>query len=382
MIIGVYYGDLEVHRIEKVVYGWMKSPHRVLSTCRANGGLREDITYLYNHQSCEPKGHSGIDLCAIAVNEPRRYHARISRLADIPDATSAGLGTAANMNNTAIAVESFRDLEVVAVSTAGVASNAARAGDPAAYWQSDSGCEPIDLDGAPQGTINTMLFISEELTPGALVSAATVMTEAKAGLLQELSVPSRYSPRIATGTGTDQIGIACRMGTSVTHTDANKHSKLGELIALAIERSLREALNLQGGVTVDSCRSCIRILERFGETADSMRAGVKAYLPDDAFALFESNFLSVNHDPLAVAATQAWAHLRDQIDWGVLPAGCSREILARSASAVALAVSGKPMAAEALLESMVDYEKRSPVEVLYWAFATGFKLKWEGRFED
>ena len=35
-----------------------KRPHRALSTCRVNGGLREDLTHIANHQSCEGIAHS------------------------------------------------------------------------------------------------------------------------------------------------------------------------------------------------------------------------------------------------------------------------------------------------------------------------------------
>lgn len=382
MIIGNYYNGLELHRKEKVIYGKMRQPHRTLSTCRTNGGLREDIQYLYNHQSCEPKGHTEIDLCEVAVNDPQRYHRRIARHAGIPANASAGLGTAANMNNAAIATETFEGLEVVAVSTAGVASNASRAGDPASYWQSQTGSVALQVPVIRHGTINTLLFINEELTPGSMVAAATVMAEAKAAALQELSVPSRYSERIATGTGTDQIGIACQLGSAVTHTDSNKHSKLGELIAKATRSSILESLSLQGGVNPDRARSCIFALDRFGGSKTALLKSVKERLSDGAFALFEKNFLSINHDPITVAAILAWTHLKDQIEWGVLPDGCRVEVLTGAASAVATAVAGKPVEAERIATNVARLAATDLLEVLYLAFALGFERKWADRFED
>ena len=57
MLLGTYYDGVELHRDDKILYARFLTPHRVISTCSAAGGLRDDLEYLYNHQSCEPSGH-------------------------------------------------------------------------------------------------------------------------------------------------------------------------------------------------------------------------------------------------------------------------------------------------------------------------------------
>lgn len=119
------------------------------------------------------------------------------------------------MNNAAICHERFQDLEVVTVCTGGVEGNAGRAGDPASYYepQEESADERAEKGGGLEpGTINAMIFINRELLPGAMVTAVLTATEAKTAALQELEIPSRYSEGLATGTGTDQIAVASRLG--------------------------------------------------------------------------------------------------------------------------------------------------------------------------
>lgn len=386
MMIGYYYDAVELHRVEKIVYARLLRPHRVLSTCRLNGGLREDLEYLYNHQSCEPRAHTGTDLCQVAVREPGRYQKRISDKAGIPFEKSASLGTAANVNNAAVARECHLGLEVIAITTAGVGGNGGRAGDPASYYQSEQGTVIIDRAPPAAGTINTILLVNQELTQGAMVSAATVMTEAKASVLQELSAGSRYSEGIATGTGTDQIAIASLLGSGIRHTDANKHSKLGELIGKAVRQALFEALNLQSGLTPDSRRSSVAQLLRFGETEASFTASVRARLLGEAGALFEANFLSANHDPVTVAAVQALVHVRDQFVWGVTPVGCIHEVLIGHAALLASAVGGKAIGREKLQRRLDGFEitlaSKALLELVHRSFAIGYGEKWAGRFED
>jgi hypothetical protein len=46
MLLGGFYDGLEIHREEKIVYARFLVPHRVISTCMAAGGLRDDLTHL------------------------------------------------------------------------------------------------------------------------------------------------------------------------------------------------------------------------------------------------------------------------------------------------------------------------------------------------
>lgn len=386
MKLDSFYNGVDLYRKEKIVYAHFIKPHRVLSTCRVNGGTQESLEYLINHQCCEPRRHSDTDLFEVAVQDPARYLKRITSKAGIAGERAAIMNTAANMNNAAIEQISFNGLEVVAICTAGVGTNAGRAGDPASYQQTSQGVESFGQPAPKAGTIITMVLINQELTPGALVIAATVATEAKSALLAELTTPSRYSQGIATGTGTDQIGIAAQLGSEVCHHDANKHSKLGELIGLAVRGALQQALNLQCGMTPDSRRSSIVHLERYGETQANFIQAVSAELPENLQPLFRENFLAINHDPVTVGTVQACLHLKDQINWGVLPASCAKDSLLYQAGLIARAVSGKAIAPESFLQhwTVGDLARSNPdlLQLIHQAFAHGFIKKWQGRFQD
>ncbi|MBN1630191.1 MAG: adenosylcobinamide amidohydrolase [Thermoleophilia bacterium] len=382
MILARYYDGVEIHREEKIIMCRFLVPHRVLSTCRTKqGGLQDHLACLYNQQGCEPSGHvtKSYDL---QIDDPDGYARTVNEHHGLPSDGCATLGTAANMNNAAIAHATFRGLEVIAVCTGGVESNAGRAGDPASICEEDGRFMQVS-DGrvASMGTINTMLLLSSELTPGALVKAVITATEAKAAVLQELAVPSRYSDGLATGTGTDQIGVACRLGTGRPLTDAGKHSKAGELIGRTVSQAIRETLALQNGLTPEHQRSVLVHIERFGAKRDTIAAEVGRFLEPDLARVLDRNFTCVDQDPMTVAAVAALVHLRDNFVWGILPYSCLPEVMRGYAAEVAAAVSGK-------YERLAEYRDRLAQEtagldnsaflsLVYRSLALGFDGKWE-----
>ena len=140
------------------------------------------------------------------------------------------LGTAVDMDNLSVVTETFevRDgpkIVVTALVTAGAKSNALRTGyDRGRYLEG----ELID-----PGTINKIILTNMKLSAAALARAIITATEAKTAALQDLKVPSTYSPEVlATGAGTDFTG---------------GHSKMGELIGRAVYRAVREGLCKQNG---------------------------------------------------------------------------------------------------------------------------------------
>lgn len=382
MLLGRFYDAIEVHRDEKIIYVKFLSPHRVISTCRVDGGLRDDLEYIYNHQACEPVGHSHESHMRMSA-DPAGYRRDVCGRYGLPPERSASLGTAANMNNAAIVSERFRGLEVVAVCTGGVETNAGRVGDPAAVYESNGVFERLGPDQVTaHGTINIMLFINRELTPAAMVRSVMTATEAKTAALQELAVPSRYSDGLATGTGTDQIGIASRLDTGVPLTGAGKHSKLGELIGRTVLQAVKKTLSLQNKLTPEA-RCFARVhLERFGITAESMCEAVCSSLPEKEAALFRRNFNSINNDPPTVAAVAALVHLRDMVRWGILPRSCVPEILPTCGAQIAAAISGKYHRLEhyrnALSHGPLGTDGESFVGLVFSAFALGFREKWAG----
>src|SRR6185437_12400270 len=120
----------------------------------ANGGQRDDLLFLVNHQSCEGMGH--VDRHAeITAYGADAYHDVVCGEAGVPREHTATMGTAANMNYVAVVTEADGDVEVTAVVTGGVESNATCAGDPAAWRETPAGIEKV----AVAGTINTMLLV-------------------------------------------------------------------------------------------------------------------------------------------------------------------------------------------------------------------------------
>ena len=380
MLLGTFYTGVEIHREDKIVYARFLVPHRVISTCPAAGGLRDDLSFLYNHQSCEPTGHRR-PVHRLCSEDPNGYRRAVCRIHGLPDEKCATLGTAANMNYAIIKRESFRDLVVVAICTGGVETNAGRAGDPAGIYEQDGRFHKVgELQAADHGTINTLLFINTELTAGAMVRSVITATEAKSAALQELAVGSRYSDGLATGTGTDQIGIAARLNTGIPLTGAGKHCTLGELIGKTVHDAVRETLMLQNHLTPDGQRSSIVHLERFGIGDDVFLERVALHLDETDSTLLRRNFTVVERDPMVVAAVAALVHLRDKIVWGILPTSSAPEIWATHGAQVAAAVSGDCSHFTAFRNILAgagyNFSNEDMLRLVAHAFALGFGKKW------
>ena len=380
MLLGIYYDGVEIHREERIIHARFLVPHRVISTCYAAGGLRDDLTHIYNHQSCEPCGHTR-SVHRLVSRDPEAYRKLVCSRYGLPDRECATLGTAANMRHATIRRASFRDLEVVALCTGGVESNAGRAGDPASVYEFEGGFEKIGAqESVMHGTINTLLFISRELTPGAMVRAVMTATEAKTAALQELAVNSRYSNGLATGTGTDQIGIASRRNTGIPLTGAGKHCVLGELIGKTVHDAICATLALQNELTPEGQRSIVIHLERFGATGALMLEKIVSNLKEADATLLRNNFKGLERDPLVVAAIAAIAHLCDKAAWGILPSGCIPEIRATYGAQIASAVSGDYTRLDfyrrALAAEDYPFTNAGLIDLTARAIALGFQEKW------
>jgi adenosylcobinamide amidohydrolase len=372
------YNGVELHRENKIIFAKFLLPHRVISTCRVAGGLREDLSHVYNHQSCEPAGHM-THMTKIAVTDPEAYRKQTCEPYGLPADACATLGTAANMRNACIETRRFEDLSVSCVCTGGVEGNAGRAGDPASVVETDEGFQRLPRIDAPPaaGTINMMIFINRPLIPGAMTRSVVTATEAKSATLQELCVNSRYSSGLATGTGTDQIAVAAALNGQKALTSAGKHAKLGELIGRSVKAAVKGTLALQNGLTPSGQRSAKIHLERFGIDREEMTAAVCRHLPEETARLLQDNFSGIDRDPVTVAAVAALVHLEDKFSWGILPGTCRPEIMGAFAAQIACSVSGD-------YDKMADYRKAlapSPdtgiTDLACRAMALGFADKWE-----
>lgn len=383
MLLNRWYDGVEICREDKIIFARFLTPHRVISTCPVFGGLQDDLEYLYNHQSCEPSNHHDA-LRRITSIPDELYLAQTAECRGLPKDRCASLGTAANMRCAAVCAQSFRALEVIAVCTGGVETNGGRAGDPATVYEHDGRFESQEGTSPTPGTVNVMLFINRELTKGAMVRAVITAAEAKTSALQELSVPSRYSSGLATGTGTDQTGIASRLGDKHPLTAAGKHTKLGELIGRTVHDAVKEALAAQNGMTPMSRCKATAHLERFGADESRILSLMRGFLSPCDAALLKDNFSCLDRDPVIAAAVVALVHLRDQLAWEVLPKSCAVDILSLFAAQIAVSVSGrcdKLTAYRSALYPRGDiFENEHFIELICRAAAAGFADKW--RFES
>ena len=220
-----------------------------LSTSRLNGGTNDQYKHVFNQHLSQDK----IDY--LANHDVYEYLIRECDLLDIDSDISTGLITFAEMKNVSIVTKSFRDLEVTAITTAGVRTNAARAGDDSAYWEENGEFH--------FGTINIIVLTNAHLEKFALTEAFMTITEAKTVALNNLKIPSQYSNGFATGTGTDGVAVFSNIDSDNILTNAGKHSKLGELIGKSVIESVTKAIRKQVWITSNSQSNALVRLNRY-----------------------------------------------------------------------------------------------------------------------
>ncbi|MFA5395356.1 MAG: adenosylcobinamide amidohydrolase [Methanogenium sp.] len=308
-------GGEKIYRDNTSIVAVLPPGRSVLSTSWLNGGYREDLEMVFNHQltgdSCCSNDLEGgcIDACLRLM---------ASCLGFDPD-KSTGMLTGADMKNAVVATHTFRGLTVTAVVTGGIEGNGGRAGDPASFYE-DNG-EFGDL----AGTINTMLFIGASLPPETMARVVMTATEAKSSVLQELMAPSCYSKGIATGSGTDMITIVSDRSHPLCLTNAGKHAKLGELIARCVREATRDALARQTSLCPEHQQNMLVRLRRYG-IGEQKFWEVASSLPG---VHDRTSFLAALReratDPVLVAVTAAVLHIADEVTWGLLPDKAGRE---------------------------------------------------------
>lgn len=324
--------DITIIRKPHIITVTLNRSHRVVSTSRIHGGLREDIKTLGNFQICEPRDHM-LPVNDLAMTDADSYHSVLCGESGIDPETSLLLLTAADMHNAAISEEKVGGLTLRLVCTAGVESNAVRAGDSAPLTERENGFHSL-------GTINLIVCLDSPLSAGAHIQALITATEAKTAALQELLVPSRYSRNLATGTGTDGIALACVLDAGKPLTDAGTHTGLGELIGTAVKKGIKQALALQNGLTPDSIRSVGKQAARIGMDEKALIDGVCLLLDPAEAAVFRANAKEVLTNPMVFAAFSGLVHCTDLNTYGIIPKSHLRELMVRFAAQVATAVSG------------------------------------------
>jgi len=286
-------------------------PRKVLSTSLLNGGYRDGLKGIFNH-NCGPDDGSMCNLRAGTYVEHMRLVAQDAGFD--PDLTT-GMGTAADMKNVAIATRSYRELNVAAIVTGGVEGNGGRVGDPATHYQ------PCEKTGAHKpGTINIMLVMDADMGPGPMARAMVTCTEAKTAALQELVAGSLYSRGLATGSGTDQTIVVANPSSLLYFEGAGKHNKLGELIGQAVKQAVTEALEKQSGLSPKMQHDMLRRLKRFGITeerlwSEPMASANVGILEREQF---DALLRQVAKNAQVVVKSSLFVHLLDQLQWNLL----------------------------------------------------------------
>ena len=305
MIIGQLVTGEKVHRYNKSIVINFSGKRKVLSNSPENGGMRGDLTAVFNNDCT---ANREIDASGYA-----EYILSLSRELELDPAKTAGMITAAQMENVSIKSVSYKDITVTAIVTGSLETNGGRVGDPAS-WD-----ELANEIVAEQGTINIMLFINTNLTDGALTRALITCTEAKTAAIQELMAPSKYSKGLATGSGTDSTIIVCNSESDTTLTDAGNHVKLGECIGKVVIGSVKEALKLQSGLCPVSQHDVFKRISRFGITPKTLWNSFCEQSPSDIKEARFTNILAIlKNDSTLVTGTSLYVHLLDQITWGLI----------------------------------------------------------------
>ena len=347
-------GDV-AYRYDKSIVLVFSGPRKVLSTSLYNGGYHEDFEAVFNRDMTQG---SGMPCESFAPTYVESMKIVAERLGLAPELTS-GMGTAAHMENASIVSRSYKELTVTAIVTGGVETNGGRVGDPASYYKTaEKKC----------GTINIMLVIDADLPPGILARALVTCTEAKTAALQELMAPSRYSAGLATGSGTDQTIVVANSESPLFFEGAGKHSKLGELIGLAVMAAVKEALKKQSGLTPAQQHDLLRRLRRFGVTEETLWQRYKEEVGDDA--LIKAQFIAALEKMIAVPALfplgVLFIHLYDEHLWGLLEKGetweAAEKLLKEMATALRLKTQEGVLMQEGYMESLAMLLVRAVVE--------------------
>jgi adenosylcobinamide amidohydrolase len=425
-----------VARRGRHVVAKLREPALVLSTCARNGGMRTDVRFLVNHQSCEGAKHQERADFILGLGQAE-YQRHVCAELGLKAEETALMGTAANMQYLGVVTRAWADLSVTAIVSAGVSGNAGCAGDPAHYdevngaWVKTSAqaetCElkrgaaktadvaemrsesgkragkflketeeeketeigDVKPAGVAHGTINTLLLFSSPLDATALARAVVTMTEAKTSALMELAVGSKYSTRLATGTGTDQYALATPQTGTTLRTWTGQHTKAGELIGDAVRAATLEALRWQNGLEASYTRSLFHALGRFGVKEATLKAAVVTGLLSEGEGVgvkefFEANWQAVIHEPQVAAAAYALAAVLDRVQFGTLGASAAQEALLNQVALLAVGLGARVEAfGEVRAELARGLNVNTPAELVSAAPAlvagtmvAGWRLKW------
>lgn len=295
-------GDVAI-RGEKSIIVRFAGKRAVLSTSAFHGGYHEECTAIFNYDgTCgEPKRYR------MMANTYAEHMVRVASCLGLDPRYVTGMDTAAQMANAAVVTQTYRELTVTAIVTAGIEENGGRAGDAADYYEPDKFVRH-------HGTINIIVLIDGNLSEAALARALVTTTEAKTAAIQERLASSCYSEGLATGSGTDQTILVANRESKIGFTDAGKHSKLGELIGRAVIAAVKRALEKQTGLNRKKQFSVMRRIGRFGHCYESVCKQMDITLSEQE----QMRLAQLDRERRWVVDASLIAHLCDQYRWGLL----------------------------------------------------------------
>lgn len=282
-------------------------PLRALSSAIINGGLCMTNTIL-NHQVAKN----------FADPKPEDYLSKIAASLNLPT-TTVGLMTAADVTKASLETRKTDNATICALVTAGVSYPAA----------------PADslrrMKGA--GTINIIILVEGNLSDACMVEAVKTATEAKSAALRELDIRSRFSQRVASGTTTDAIVVACT-GDGEPIRYAGTATELGEALGRVVVMATKKTLKMQEGITPE--RPLIQRLDERGITLrDMLKTAMDFCVYHPAMGsrrkvrkMLEEGFKSTLTDVNVAALLMAGLRLEEDGALGLIP-GLKPEVYAK-----------------------------------------------------
>jgi len=270
-------------------------PMEVLSSAIFNGG-RTKAKYIINHRVPENFTHKDV----------HDYMEKVVRELGLPLSETVGLLTGVDIHKASI----INDSDVLTVVTAGV-SNAATAGDS------------ICIDKAGVSTINIIVVIDGSFSENAFIDAIIIATEAKTLALSSLDIRSRVSGRVATGTTTDAIVVACKSG--VFHNFSGAATQIGFKIAKNVFNAVVDAIKKYEGIT--NSRPLLKRLEEWGITLDDLiETAMELYIHhpsmgsiEDVKKTLREILLETLHDVNVASLILAGKRIEEDGERGLIP---------------------------------------------------------------
>jgi len=278
---------------------------RVLAGGHHEYSYFQDPTAITNNSSIGVRVEASMMGKKLDVNDEYTRE-RQRRIGLDPDRTVT-FGTAAHMDNAVVTnMVSKNGIKVSAAVTAGIRGNGGRSSDPATFDEAQRYMEK-------PGTIVILLAIEAELTDGAMFQAMLTATQSKSCVIQELMAKSLYSPRIATGSGTDQVGIICKKAGKDAISDCGVASDVGITLAQCVRRSLIGAFDLQTDMNLKTQCDPYVMLSRFGITASQIHDEIR--FPCTMISLLQAE-KELHQDAEVAAGVSAILQIADDIRLG------------------------------------------------------------------